>query len=213
MEISSPPLTEDMIAYIAQQIETLIQNIPTSAIKSRKSPTEQPPPPPTLRDFIRSVSTASLVPTATLLCSTVYIKSVITNLDPSTTKKVKSTGHRMFLAAVMLASKFLNDRAPRATDWVYYAGGFFSLEDVNLMERQFLRILRWDLRINFDDYLNHILPFLTRPRVISPPTPPSSPRLSPEPIPQSQSKSARRRFAKRKRALKESQKFNDKGEK
>lgn len=173
-----------MIAYIAQQIETLIQNIPTSAIKSRTSPTEQPPPPPTLRDFIRSVSTASLVPTATLLCTTVYIKSVITNLDPSTTKKVKSTGHRMFLAAVMLASKFLNDRAPRATDWVYYAGGFFSLEDVNLMERQFLRILRWDLRISFDDYLNHILPFLTRPRVISPPTPPSSPRLSPEPIPQ-----------------------------
>jgi len=81
------------------------------------------------------------------------------------------TTHRIFLASLILAAKNLNDSSPKNKHWARYSAvrGFenfgFSITEVNLMEKQLLFLLDWDLRINPDDLYFHLEPFLAPIRV------------------------------------------------
>jgi len=173
MEISSSLPTTEIVVYIAQQRDALTETIlAMSAATTSARRTEQLflPPPPPLYEFIYSVARSSYAGPATLLCTAIYVESVVKNLKPKRTRKIKSTGNRLFLAFLIIGSKFLNDQSPGAKDWVEHAGRLFTLEDIMLMERQFLALLRWDLRICHRDYVRCVIPF-TRSRIheISPP--------------------------------------------
>jgi hypothetical protein len=84
---------------------------------------------------------------------------------------MKCTTHRIFLAALILAAKNLNDSSPKNKHWARYTAvrgyeGFgFSITEVNLMEKQLLFLLDWDLRINPEDLYYHLEPFLAPIRV------------------------------------------------
>ena len=70
------------------------------------------------------------------------------------------TPHRVFLAALILAHKYLRDVPLKNTQWINKLtfGTFtFRLEDVNLMERQFLSLIHYDLRVDEHDFNVHIL--------------------------------------------------------
>lgn len=58
-----------------------------------------------------------------------------------------------------MASKVLDGDAPGNLDWVRYVGGVFSLKDLNLMERQLLFLLDWDVRITEEDVRKYIPDF------------------------------------------------------
>jgi hypothetical protein len=79
---------------------------------------------------------------------------------------MKCTAHRIFLASLILAAKNLNDSSPKNKHWARYTTvrGFdsfgFSLTEVNLMEKQLLGLLDWDLRVTEDDLYFHLEPFL-----------------------------------------------------
>jgi len=79
---------------------------------------------------------------------------------------MKCTTHRIFLAALILAAKSLNDSSPKNKHWARYTAvkgyeGFgFSLVEVNLMEKQLLNLLSWDLIVREDDLYYHLEPFL-----------------------------------------------------
>jgi type II secretory pathway pseudopilin PulG len=79
---------------------------------------------------------------------------------------MKCTAHRIFLASLILAAKNLNDSSPKNKHWARYTAvrGFdnfgFSLTEVNLMEKQLLGLLEWDLRVTEDDLYFHLEPFL-----------------------------------------------------
>ncbi|KAL7940386.1 hypothetical protein V8C42DRAFT_337601 [Trichoderma barbatum] len=73
---------------------------------------------------------------------------------------ISSTGHRIFFSCLILAAKYLNDITPNNSHWSWWSYmvwdnnlfGFSQLE-VDLMERQLLNMLDWDLRItDFDIY-------------------------------------------------------------
>ena len=74
--------------------------------------------------------------------------------------------HRIFLAALILSAKFLNDSSPKNKHWAEYSNvrGFepfgFSRTEVNLMEKQLLFLLDWDLNISEEDLYTHLEPFL-----------------------------------------------------
>lgn len=66
------------------------------------------------------------------------------------------------------------DSSPKNKHWTRYAA-IFPLGEVNLMERQLLFLLDFDLSITEPELLLHFAPFLTRVTVRSRPTPRSRP--------------------------------------
>ncbi|KIY43768.1 hypothetical protein FISHEDRAFT_11170, partial [Fistulina hepatica ATCC 64428] len=61
---------------------------------------------------------------------------------------------RVFLGALVVAAKYLNDSSPKNAYWAWYTG-VFTKRDVGLVEREFLDVLDFDLKIKWDDLKPH----------------------------------------------------------
>ena len=172
------PVNRDMIAYLAHQASMVIRcgSSPTasptgaSALPSppssptrnsmTSSPTVDAASLPSLERFITALCQKSNVHTSTLMCVTIYLDRLRQRL-PRVAKGMACTCHRVFLAALILAAKYLNDSSPKNKHWARYTLGLFSLAEVNLMEKQMLYLLDWDLRITTDQLYTSLQPFLT----------------------------------------------------
>ncbi|KAK9462886.1 uncharacterized protein V1516DRAFT_620610 [Lipomyces oligophaga] len=164
------PVSPQMIAYLVSTTQTVIRCDSDSA-EAYVSPPASPvsavpagvsaagPRLPSLTSFIANLVTSSNVQTPTLMSTLVYLSRLRQRL-PSMARGLACTCHRVFLAALILAAKNLNDSSPKNKHWTKYTVGLFSLAEVNLMERQLLYLLDWDLRITMDDLVMHFAPFL-----------------------------------------------------
>ncbi len=173
-----------MISYLANAAFNVIQcdpNMmppPSSEARSSRLPPSPPktPPPravrsedgglPTLEEFITQLVVSSNVQVPTLMSTLVYLNRLKSKLQPMA-KGLRCTTHRIFLASLILSAKYLNDSSPKNKHWAnysvisneYYHFGF-SRTEVNLMEKQLLFLLDWDLRITEDDLYRALDPFL-----------------------------------------------------
>jgi G1/S-specific cyclin PLC1 len=69
------------------------------------------------------------------------------------------TRHRLFLATLIVASKYLNDSSPKNKHWSLFAV-LFELYEVNLMEKQLLLLLEYDLRFDEQEACELFAPFM-----------------------------------------------------
>ena len=187
------PVSNYMISFLSQKAaEVIICETSGSAKTSRLPPSPPHTPPdsktgspsrsdspsgfksdpsgskadlPSLEKFIASLCKRSHVQVATLMTTLVYLDRLKSKLPP-VAKGLRCTVHRIFLAALILSAKFLNDSSPKNKHWADYSSvrGYepfgFSRTEVNLMEKQLLYLLDWDLNITEDDLYTHLDPFL-----------------------------------------------------
>ncbi|KAJ7283294.1 hypothetical protein C8J57DRAFT_1462426 [Mycena rebaudengoi] len=163
------PVTYEMVSYIARQAAFAIRiageeshTLPTPPHTSRRSYYEQhlqSPPIISLEHFICGIVQASNVHIATLLATLVYFERLRTKLSPILTGQL-CTRHRVFLATLICAAKYLNDSCPKNAHWTQHAFNMFKVEEVNIMEKQLLFLLDYDLRFDEEEACAVFSPFM-----------------------------------------------------
>ncbi|KAJ6439208.1 cyclin [Purpureocillium lavendulum] len=112
---------------------------------------------PSMEDFITQLVVCSNVQVPTLMSTLVYFNRLKSKLR-CTSPGLNCTAHRIFLATLIVAAKYLNDKSPKNRHWAKYTQintetyqFGLNLTEVNLMERQLLFLLEWKLRITEND--------------------------------------------------------------
>lgn len=181
-------VTESMIQHLASATLMTIKCDPVQQFTPPASPNSKllvaEPTMSSLTVFIRTLVKRSNVHTPTLMTSLVYLARLRDRL-PASALGMPCTCHRIFLAALILAAKNLNDSSPKNKYWARYTAGLFTLADVNLMEIQLLYLLDWDLRVTNKDLYLHFSPFLAsiKSKIVGPQYASGIPK--PTPIPRS----------------------------
>ncbi|KAL6453262.1 PCL2 PHO85 cyclin-2 [Candida maltosa Xu316] len=112
-----------------------------------------------LTHFIKNLIAYSNVQTPTLMATLVYLNK-LRNLLPANAVGMETTRHRIFLSALIVAAKSLNDSSPLNKHWTKYTDGLLTLEEVNLAERELINILKWNVTIKHDELIITLQPFL-----------------------------------------------------
>jgi hypothetical protein len=166
----------DMIRHLAQAARDVIQcdsdmmPPPAQASRSRAIKSSDAAL-PTIEEFIAQLVRSSNVQVGTLMSTLVYLRRLKSRLQPMA-KGLRCTTHRILLAALILTAKYLNDSSPKNKHWANYSvvdaypyNFGFSRTEVNLMEKQLLFLLDWDLRITQEDLYAEFEGFLAPLRV------------------------------------------------
>ncbi|EQB57283.1 hypothetical protein CGLO_02608 [Colletotrichum gloeosporioides Cg-14] len=179
------PVSKSMISYLAGAAFNVISCdsalMPPASAEAYRQQQLPPTPPrtpepravrtedadlPTLEAFITQLVVSSNVQVPTLMSTLVYLTRLKSRLQPMA-RGLRCTTHRIFLAALILTAKYLNDSSPKNKHWATYShvnndlSNFgFSRTEVNLMEKQLLFLLDWDLRISEEDLYRELDPFL-----------------------------------------------------
>ncbi|KAI9183528.1 PHO85 cyclin-1 [Blastocladiella emersonii ATCC 22665] len=102
-----------------------------------------------LARFAQRTTARTAVDAATVVGAILLLGRVRAAL-PSTARGIPTTHHRLLLAALLVAAKLLNDCQVKNTHWAHATG--VALVEINLMERQLLALLQFDVALDRDAF-------------------------------------------------------------
>lgn len=131
---------------------------------------------PSLETFISMQVNASNVHITTFLATLIYLERLRTRLPEDVTcmsnRKThwlpnlnlscldsQTACHRIFLATLIIAAKYLNDSCPKNIHWAKYTG-YFGVFEITRTEVELLAILDYDLRFDEAETCYHFAPFM-----------------------------------------------------
>jgi hypothetical protein len=144
---SSKPFSSDhLIQETSEVIDHALGRPTTSRGRSNRRSLERPD----FADFIADVLSTADVNMATILVTLVYIRRSKPYLSIETEEWAL---YRVFLGALILASKYTNDSTLKNSHWAV-ATGLFGKRDIGRIEREFLEVLDWELAVSESDILD-----------------------------------------------------------
>ncbi|RIA91224.1 hypothetical protein C1645_692906 [Glomus cerebriforme] len=105
---------------------------------------------PNLIHFIKSVTTKSRVSKMTMVVGLIYVDRLKKTL-PSSARGDFDTPYKIFLSAILVASKYLSDHSLQNKTIADITDGLYTNKDVNTMERSFLGLLKYNLWVDADE--------------------------------------------------------------
>ncbi|GBC03858.1 hypothetical protein RclHR1_05370003 [Rhizophagus clarus] len=106
---------------------------------------------PNLLHFIKDITTRSKVSKMTMVVGLIYVDRLKKNL-PSSARGDFDTPYKIFLSAILVASKYLSDHSLQNKTIADITNGLYTNKDVNTMERSFLGLLKYDLWVGSDEF-------------------------------------------------------------
>ncbi|KAJ1964030.1 hypothetical protein IWQ62_003047 [Dispira parvispora] len=147
-------LRADVIAIAEQMVNWLFSCSP----QTDKQPTTGNGLPnnnlPSLSSFIRSVVHRTQSPVTAIITALIYLCR-LKQRHPSC-KGSPGAGHRLILAALITATKYLYDDAYHNRSWVTVSQGLFNLSEINQMEMEFLVFLNFRLSVTRDQWCEFV---------------------------------------------------------
>ncbi|KAK7038288.1 hypothetical protein R3P38DRAFT_3182380 [Favolaschia claudopus] len=140
------------IEIVAETVDFAMATTPPSPSTSRSGP-----PPliasllPTFRPFLTTVLTRAEVTLPTLLVALVYTARARPHLAIALPSYALE---RVFLGALICASKYTNDSTLKNVHWALCTG-VFGKRDIGRIEREFLAVLDWELGVREEDVMAH----------------------------------------------------------
>ncbi|KAF7296985.1 Cyclin N-terminal domain-containing protein [Mycena indigotica] len=149
MELVDLRLTKPVVEYL---IESVVETV-DFAIGRPSTPRGRTPSRylSSFTTFVHHVLTRAEVTPATVLAALVYISRARPHLSIGIEEWALE---RVFLGALIVASKYTNDSTLRNSHWALCTG-VFGKGDVGRIEREFLEVLDWELAIKEADLLAH----------------------------------------------------------
>ncbi|KAJ2065323.1 PHO85 cyclin-1 [Coemansia sp. S146] len=108
---------------------------------------------PEFRYFIKTLLINGHISADTLVHALIYLSRFHRRIARQQALVEEGAKHKLFLAALLVASKFCDDRYPLASISVceFLPLGLVSLVEVNRMERAFLKVIRYKLIVEPDE--------------------------------------------------------------
>ncbi|KAK6459124.1 uncharacterized protein RJT20DRAFT_12157 [Scheffersomyces xylosifermentans] len=166
---SRQPVSNEMITFLAATTSSIIQvkatkpqysiipkgsNTSSSLLVAPHNKTTS------LVTFIKNLIKYSNVQTPTLMATLVYLNKM-RNILPANAVGMETTRHRIFLAALILSAKSLNDSSPLNKHWTKYTDGLLTNDEVNMAERELIGLLKWNVTVKEDELIIALQPFLS----------------------------------------------------
>jgi hypothetical protein len=105
---------------------------------------------PDLIPFISLITDKCDVQPIHLVMALIYVSRFRKSLPPSY-KAEPEAAHRIFVASLLVASKYSEDRCLSTKQVVRATGDVWSIKEITRMELAFLRFLGWDLYVSHEE--------------------------------------------------------------
>ncbi|KAJ3220747.1 hypothetical protein HK099_004037 [Clydaea vesicula] len=109
-------------------------------------------PLPSLEHFLKAIFKKTKISISTLVTALIFLKKL--KFNHKNCKGSEGSAHRLILASLIVASKYLFDDTYDNKAWQIVSENLFCLKDINKMEMEFLTYLNYELLVTWEDWVS-----------------------------------------------------------